>query len=330
MSNIINNRSEILFLYDVCYANPNGDPVDENKPRIDEETGLNIVTDVRLKRTIRDYLNNFKGLEEQIFVKEIVKEDGKQKTREERIEEEGIKEVKDVQKLIEKYIDLRLFGATIGLKGNKSKRSQKNETEQVESNGKGTSITWTGPIQFKYGRSLHKVNITYIKGTTVMPSGEGREQGTFTEKYLLPYSLIAFYGIINENAAKNQNIPLTEEDVDLLLEGMWNGTKNLMSNSKMGHMPRFLLQVIYKEKNYQMGELDKRIKFLHDIEDEEIRDIKDGKIDITELAEGLKRHKDKIESIRFIADERAVFAVNNNECMIDDVLKDFAVEKIEV
>ena len=56
----LKNRSELVFLYDIRDANPNGDP-DENKPRIDEETGINIVTDVRLKRTIRDYLHKFKG-----------------------------------------------------------------------------------------------------------------------------------------------------------------------------------------------------------------------------------------------------------------------------
>jgi len=54
------NRSEMVFLYDISYANPNGDPLDENKPRIDEDVELNIVTDVRLKRTVRDYLHNFK------------------------------------------------------------------------------------------------------------------------------------------------------------------------------------------------------------------------------------------------------------------------------
>ena len=70
----IEKRSEILFLYDVTYANPNGDPNDENKPRIDEESGLNIVTDVRLKRTIRDYLHDFK--KEEIFIREIRDEDG--------------------------------------------------------------------------------------------------------------------------------------------------------------------------------------------------------------------------------------------------------------
>ena len=57
------NRSEILFLYDISDANPNGDPLDDNKPRLDEETEINIVTDVRLKRTIRDYLHDFKNEE---------------------------------------------------------------------------------------------------------------------------------------------------------------------------------------------------------------------------------------------------------------------------
>ena len=50
---MIMNRSEIIFLYDIADNNPNGDPLDSNKPRIDEETGENIVTDARLKRTIR-------------------------------------------------------------------------------------------------------------------------------------------------------------------------------------------------------------------------------------------------------------------------------------
>jgi CRISPR-associated protein, CT1132 family len=210
--------------------------------------------------------------------------------------------------IINKCIDVRLFGATTAVKDK--------------------TMTLTGPVQFGYGRSLHKVNMTYIKGTTVMPAGVGKEQGTFTEKYILPYSLISFYGIVNENAAKNQNIPLTDEDIDLMLEAMWNGTKNLMSNSKMGHMPRFLLQVVMKEKNYQIGELNKRIKFVHDVEDEELRDIKDGKIEIKELVESLNANKDKISSVRYVADERAVFSLNGEVCDIDDVLKGFYAEKL--
>ncbi|MDI6618630.1 MAG: type I-B CRISPR-associated protein Cas7/Csh2 [Clostridiales bacterium] len=302
MSNLIQNRSEILFLYDVSFANPNGDPVDENKPRIDEETGLNIVTDVRLKRTIRDYLAQYKGKD--IFILETRKENGELGTKEDRMSKFGTD-----KEIVNKCIDVRLFGATTAVK------------DKV--------MTLTGPVQFKYGRSLHKVNITYIKGTTVMPSKVGNNQGTFTEKYILPYSLIAFYGIINENAAKNQDIPLTDDDINLMLEAMWNGTKNLMSNSKMGHTPRILLQVIYRENNYQMGELDKRIKFIHNMEDEKIRDIRDGRIDITELVKGLNANKDKIDGIRYSVDDRAIFSINNSVCKLEDALRDFQLEKLE-
>ncbi|KAA5805911.1 type I-B CRISPR-associated protein Cas7/Csh2 [Thermoanaerobacterium thermosaccharolyticum] len=301
MNSTIKNRSEILFLYDVSFANPNGDPVDENKPRIDEETGINIVTDVRLKRTIRDYLAEYKGKD--VFILETRDESGKLRTKDDRIRDFGSNE-----DIINRCIDVRLFGATTAVKDK--------------------TMTLTGPVQFGYGRSLHKVNMTYIKGTTVMPSQSGNNQGTFTEKYILPYSLISFYGIVNENAAKNQNIPLTDEDIDLMLEAMWNGTKNLMSNSKMGHMPRFLLQVVMKEKNYQIGELNKRIKFVHDVEDEELRDIKDGKIEIKELVESLNANKDKISAVRYVADERVVFSLNGDVCDIDDVLKGFSVEKL--
>lgn len=69
----IEKRSELLFCYDVTDANPNGDPLDSNKPRIDEETNINFVTDVRLKRTIRDYLYSYKGyngeVDKDIFVR---------------------------------------------------------------------------------------------------------------------------------------------------------------------------------------------------------------------------------------------------------------------
>lgn len=276
---IIKNRSEIIFLYDIKDANPNGDPLDENKPRIDEETGINIVTDVRLKRTIRDYLMNFKGKE--IFVREFRKENGTLKTKEERVEEENL----DPKKLLEKYIDIRLFGATITMEKEKK------------------AITFTGPVQFRFGKSLHKVSgPVFVKGTTVMPSKEAKLQGTFTETYVLPYSLICFYGIINENAAKHTN--LTEEDVNLLLESMWNGTKNLISRSKAGQMPRLLLKINYKEGNYHIGDLDKMIKLRSEKKEEEIRDISEVTLDASELIEALNKNKDKIASVEFKVDDR--------------------------
>jgi CRISPR-associated protein Csh2 len=294
MENVIQNRSEILFLYDVKDGNPNGDPVDENKPRIDEETNENIVTDVRLKRTIRDYLYEYKNQE--IFIREIRKEDSNLITKEERMKQLG----KD--SIINKCIDIRLFGSTTAVE---------NQT-----------LALTGPVQFKFGRSLHKVDLTYIKGTTVMPSGQEKKQGTFTERYILPYSLIAFYGIVNENAAKMQNIPLTNNDIDLMMDGIWNGTKNLISGTKFGQMPRLLMQVIYKEnQNFFIGELDKYISIQSDLQDEALRDISDLKIDITKLVNILKNHQDKIESIKYKVDERVNFVLDGKDITLSEALK---------
>jgi len=300
MPNLIKNRSEILFLYDVKDANPNGDPIDENKPRIDEETGVNIVTDVRLKRTIRDYLYEYKGQE--IFIREIRKEDGNLKTKEERLNDFGDASI------IDKCIDIRLFGSTTAVEDR--------------------TIALTGPVQFKYGRSLHRVDLTYIKGTTVMPSGAERRQGTFTEKYILPYSLIVFYGVVNENAAKTQNIPLTEEDINLMLEAMWNGTKNLISGSKFGQMPRLLIQIIYKEnQNFHIGELDKLVSIKSEKNDEAIRDISDVKIDVTELIETLKKHSDKIKKIRFKSDDRTKYVKAGQDLDIRTAFNGFELEE---
>lgn len=305
MNNYLKNRSELLFLYDIKDANPNGDPLDENKPRIDEETGINIVTDVRLKRTIRDYLLNFKG--EEIFVKEITKEDGsiqdaKQRAedflnKDELKEKDFTQQKEEIKKsILDQCIDVRLFGATIPLdlsikKGNK--------TDNVTG-----SITLTGPIQFRMGRSLHKVELKHIKGTGAFASSKGATQKTFREEDILPYSLISFYGIINENAAKDTR--LTENDVKLLLDGIWNGTKNLISRSKAGQMPRLLLKVNYIEENYHIGDLDKliKIKNLEGIQQEKIRDIGEIELDAINLVESLNSKREKILSIDLAIDER--------------------------
>ena len=279
---LVEKRSELLFCYDIADANPNGDPMDENKPRIDEETKINIVTDVRLKRTIRDYLFEYKGYNGQngkdIFVREIFIEDSK-----------GIQDGKerakdynnDPKKVINECIDIRLFGGVIPL--NKD------------------SITYTGPVQFKMGRSLHKVELKHIKGTGAFASKAGAKQQTFREEYILPYSFICFYGIINETAAKYTQ--LAEEDIKELFEAIWNGTKNLISRSKIGQMPRFLLKVTYKEKGFFIGDLDKKVA-ISDFENEfKIRSVKDFKFDISQLINVFDSNKDKIEKVEYLIDE---------------------------
>lgn len=282
MSEIIKNRSEILFLYDIRDGNPNGDPMDENKPRIDEETGVNLVTDVRLKRTIRDYLQNFK--DQEIFVREIIYD-----TQNGYIQD-GKKRAKDfedkAERILNECIDIRLFGGVIPLKED--------------------SITYTGPVQFKMGRSLHRVTMMHIKGTGAFASKEGSKQATFREEDFLPYSLISFYGIINENAAKHTH--LTEEDLKLLLEGIWNGTKSLISRSKAGQVPRFLLKVNYSKENYHIGDLDKMLKLVTEMPHENIRDTIDFQIEISELVKKLAAESGSIKDIEICVDDRIKFS----------------------
>lgn len=282
---MIKTRKEMLFLYDVTNANPNGDPADENKPRIDEESKKNIVTDVRLKRTVRDHLINYMGHNGEgdnkydVFVKTTPSDKGK-----------GIKDGKarakdfnsDKDEIIRRCIDIRLFGGVLPLEKD--------------------SITFTGPVQFKMGQSLHAVELKYIKGTGAFAAKVGAEQQTFREEYVLPYSLIAFYGVVNENAAKETK--LTDEDHRMLLKSMWWGTKNLISRSKMEHMPRLLLNISYSKPNFFIGELDKYITLKSDKRDEQLRDPVDFTIDFSQLSKLLKQHADKIEAIEMIVDAR--------------------------
>jgi|SRR5665647_154630 len=316
----VNRRSEIVFLYDIKDGNPNGDPLDENKPRIDEETGINLVTDVRFKRTIRDHLYKFKGKE--IFVREISDENGsiqdaKMRARDFLTIEEPLDSFEAGksninENLLNDCIDVRLFGGTLPL-------------ELKLKKGKDTgSITHTGPVQFKIGRSMHKVFMKHFRGTGAFASKEGNSQKTFREEDFLPYSLISFYGIINENAAKDTK--LSEEDVGLLLDGMWNGTKNLISRSKVGQVPRMLLKVNYKEGNYHIGDLNNLLNLKSDLIDEEIRDISQVRIDVQRLVEILAKNKDKIENIQLCLDGSLVFACGGEETDFEKCLNEVGIK----
>lgn len=152
------------------------------------------------------------------------------------------------------------------------------------------------------GRSLHRVEMKYIKGTGAFASSEGKTQKTLREEYILPYSLISFYGIINENAAKHTN--LVEDDIKLLLEGLWNGTKNLISRSKSGQEPRLLLKINYKENNYHIGDLDRLIKIKSDKQEETIRDVSELSLNTSELAKRINEEKDVIKDINLKIDGR--------------------------
>lgn len=305
---MIMNRSEILFIYDVTNANPNGDPLDENKPRVDEETGVNIVTDVRLKRTIRDYLFNYKGFDgtngKDIFVREVASasekggiKDGKARAKDFENNEE---------KILKNAIDIRLFGGVIPLDKD--------------------SITYTGPVQFAIGKSLNKVVLRHIKGTGAFASKEGDKQKTFREEYIVPYSVISFYGIINEKAAKHTK--LSEEDLILLDEAIWMGTKNLITRSKMGHMPRLLIRIVYKqETNYFIGDLCNKIKPIFFVEEEKVRSLEDIAVDFTVLLNELSNNEDKIEKILVNKDDSLKIYYNGQIIQLEPLIEDTDIKK---
>ncbi len=299
MSETIKNRSEILFIYDIRDGNPNGDPLDENKPRMDEETGVNLVTDVRLKRTIRDYLYEIKGME--IFVREIVYDPEKGLIQDGKMRAGNFGN--DAKRILNECIDIRLFGGVIPLEKD--------------------SITYTGPVQFKMGRSLHRVTVKHIKGTGAFASKDAKSKSTFREEDILPYSLILFYGIVNENAARHTG--LTEDDVKLLLEGIWNGTKSLISRTKAGQVPRLLLKVNYGKENYHIGDLDRMLKLVTEMPHESIRSTEDFKIEISDLVKKLTAEHGSIKDIEICADDTMKFTKNGANFPINNLASDTGI-----
>jgi len=279
MENIA-KQSEILFLWDGEYWNPNGDILNDNAPRYDEVSQRALVSDVRIKRTIRDYLES-KGFE--IFVKEQPSKKGGLADGKERVEAivGDTKKVDVEQTLKEKCIDVRAFGGVFPVD---------KQTNNL-----------TGPMQFKISKSINECEIQFIKGTGAFASSAGKENKTFREEYVLPYAIISTYGIISQLSAQKTNF--SEDDVKEILNALWFGTKNLISRSKFGQLPRFLLKITYKEPGYYIGALDNLI----DIEtpkssESEIRSIQDYTISIDRLLAKMEDYKDYIEKIEYALD----------------------------
>ena len=281
---IIKNRSELLFLYEIENANPNGDPINENRPRFDTEDSTVIVSDVRLKRTIRDYWYEYKGYNgsdgKDIFVRETKYTEGdKEYVSDGKRRAKAFSESRE--KVVEACIDIRVFGGVLPLDKD--------------------SITLMGPVQFQMGRSIHKTEIITEQGTGAFASGDKKGQATFRTEYKVPYSLIGFNGVINEKSAAYSH--MSEEDRTLLQEGIWEGTKNLISRSKFGQTPVFLMTIHYNNSFY-IGNLRQRLKLKSDKNDLAIRGLEDFQLDLADVIAELKANKDKITSVEIKMDSR--------------------------
>ena len=256
MSTPFAHRHELLFLYEAVDCNPNGDPLDENRPRTDPVTGVATVTDVRIKRTIRDELLSREpdvarrmAAGREILIRDTHLDDGSLATGKDRAAAFGkvgkkpkpaeVAAIRDA--VLRGCIDARLFGSTLPIGG---------------AEGKGASLKLTGPVQFSaFNRSLHRVAPQFVQMTAAFAGSRGASQKSFAERHLLPYALIAAYAVANPAAARATGA--SEEDLAVMLDALWAGTANLATTSKMGHAPLALLDV--ELAGAPVGRLDRRL-----------------------------------------------------------------------
>lgn len=285
-------NSEILLIYEAKLCNPNGDPDDENRPRIDPRTQVNLVSDVRLKRFFRNYLISTFG-EEYVWVSTV---DGKHVDATERLEK--LKAAKELDEEAQKKlvfsncIDARLFGAVIPIRASRSKKQGLQEKEEEPRESKGQSLSFTGPVQFSWGYSLHPVEL--VDSASITSVFKGRETtseaGTIGKDYRVYYSLISFYGVVSSHRAKNTN--LQESDVKILDNLIWQSiAQDATTRSKIGHKPHLYLRVEYSE-DFFLGDLRKYIEVRYD-SSRPIRSLGDLELSFNKLAEKLKTAKVK-------------------------------------
>ena len=217
----IKNRYEFVVLFDVENGNPNGDPDAGNMPRIDAETGYGIVTDVCLKRKIRNYVETVKEGESGygIYIQERVPLNAMDKQAYDYlgVDEKTVKEKKkDDPKIDSKirdfmcqnFYDIRTFGAVM--------------TTFVKAALNCGQVR--GPVQLGFARSIdpvvqQEVTITRIAITT---ESDAEKKGTeMGRKYIIPYALYRAEGFISANLAQ-KTTGFSEDDLTLLWEAIIN------------------------------------------------------------------------------------------------------------
>lgn len=198
MAEVIHNRYDFVVLFDVENGNPNGDPDAGNMPRVDPETGLGLVTDVCLKRKIRNYVEAAKENEPgyRIYIKKK--------------DPEADKKIKDF--MCSNFFDIRTFGAvmTTFVKGALN-------CGQVR-----------GPVQLGFARSIDPIAPQEVTLTRIAITTEKDALNKKTEmgrKFIVPYALYQAEGYISANLARKVT-HFSEDDLNLL----WQAIINMFEN----------------------------------------------------------------------------------------------------
>ena len=232
MGEAIKNRYEFVVLFDVENGNPNRDPDAGNMPRIDPESGLGLVTDVCIKRKIRNYVETVKEDEKgyKIYIKEDVplnrsdreacKSLGIEATEDKKVTEELKKLKKTDEKvdiklrdyMCDNFFDIRTFGAVM--------------TTFVKASLNCGQVR--GPVQIGFARSIDPIISQEVTITRVAITTEKDAENKNTEmgrKSIVPYGLYRVEGYISANLARKVT-GFSEEDLELLWEAIINMFEN--------------------------------------------------------------------------------------------------------
>lgn len=275
MPNPIKNRYDFVFLFDVKDGNPNGDPDQDNLPRVDAENQEGLVTDVCIKRKVRNYVQTVRkdvpGFG--IFIRQrSVNEEYPYLNKE--IENSGDSVQEKKKSLIEKYYDIRTFGAVLSTGKEKEATDDtgndegKKEKKSKEKKAKGAG-TVRGPVQLTFARSIDRIfqadhSITRCAVTTEEEFNKHKEKmefpSTMGRKSTVPYALYRMHGFVSAvDAAKTG---FSEDDLNLLWEGLINAFEHDRSAARGEMNPRKL--VVFKHEshlgNARAGELFERVK----------------------------------------------------------------------
>lgn len=232
---MLNNRYEFVMLFDVENGNPNGDPDAGNTPRIDPETGLGYVTDVCLKRKIRNFVELTKEGEAGYNI--LIKPDRFLNAKfAEAYAQENIphksKNPDDIRKardyMCKNYFDVRAFGA-------------------VMSTGDSPCGIVRGPVQINFARSVSPVNIQDITITRQAKTTEDRMDKGETEmgrKSFIPYGLYRAEGYVSASLA-NKVTDLDENDLELL----WSAIINMFEDDHSAARGKMCMRKLYVFKH---------------------------------------------------------------------------------
>lgn len=221
MSEVIKNRYEFVILFDVENGNPNGDPDAGNMPRVDPETGYGLVTDVCLKRKIRNYVETVRENEKgyRIYIKDGVplNRSDLEAYADLGVDEKTIKDAKKKDSTLDErvrdfmcqnFYDIRTFGAVM--------------TTFVKAALNCGQVR--GPVQLGFARSVEpvvpqEVTITRVAITT---EADAEKKGTeMGRKHIIPYGLYRAEGYVSANLARKAT-GFSEEDLALLWEAIIN------------------------------------------------------------------------------------------------------------